>query len=437
MKEVALLRKHFKIKGQGDKVRVSGEISPEDITNFFREYFAFIRPKNLSDSKILPTANSSKLRALYIGHPDINLLLNLIIRHCLYVDQIVVVDPFNTLPHDKIQEHPEVWAQIVINRALCLCALEDWISEEIVLIVPSPLHYYPQIRQLIGQNPESFEPKFSEKRDREYRKEFITRLLINEPKIRRSAILEMLEKDISEDEKKQLLEEAALYEAKYPIRFRLSSAFYEKHFKGKSKTSQAIAFSLSLPLLLAPMVANEIGSFLIFDRRILYETLAENYTAKSQRINSLQQLAIAFQELEFPFLHNVPLKKALKLRKKGYLEQFRQYLRIIWSTIAQGKEDEIFDEKISEFSDKLNAEYSSLQREWKYIKKDLQISAATSGMVIGVSAASAIALGNIDWSITVAAGAGLMKEHVSGYRRISEKLQQTYQNPLSVFLELE
>jgi hypothetical protein len=355
LKEISLLRKQFNIRGQGDDVRVAREVSPGSIKDFYREYFASVRPPSLGDDKILPRPDGSKLRAWYVGQPDVNVLLNLVVRHCLYVDQIVLVDPFIILPHDDVLERPQVWAQTVINRALCLCALENWIEQELILVIPSVFHYYPELRQLISENPYAFYPRHTDEQRQGSEHYFIARLLVNEPPDTRGALLDLIEsmgRVFAEGERDELLSEAKQYEAKNPIRFRLSSSYYERHFKEMETSSQVLDFTLSVPLLLAPIIAEEIGAFLIFEHRLSYDLLLANQRPMSARSDSLQQLALAFQGLDFPFLHNVPLKQALDLRNRGYLNSFRVYLRELWSTVAEAEENESLDAKIFEFSDR-------------------------------------------------------------------------------------
>src|SRR5438034_8703344 len=115
IRETRLLRKYFHIAGRSDHVRVTEELGPNDILGFFREFSASVRPPRLSDKKILPEPDASRLRGLYVGQPDVNSILNLIVRHALYVDQIVLVDPFTLmLPPENPrspQNHPEIWAE--------------------------------------------------------------------------------------------------------------------------------------------------------------------------------------------------------------------------------------------------------------------------------------------------------------------------------------
>jgi hypothetical protein len=442
LKEISLLREHFHIKGQGDDVNVAGEISPLDIKKFFKEYFAFVRPANLSEDKIRPKIDTTKIRAWYLGQPDINLILNLVIRHCLYVDQIVIVDPFIILPHADVINQPQVWAETLINRALCLCALEDWIAQEIVLIIPSVFHYHPELEEAMAQNPSAYMPKMTKQQYKELEHKFIVDLLVDEPLAQRASLLDLIEamgRELGDNERENLLAEAAEYENAYPIRFRLSSEYYTKHFKGSQEISQVFASTLSSPMSYAPILAEQMGAFLIFEYRLLYDIITENYYKKDVVENPFQKIAIAFQNVDFPFLHNVSLKDALKIRKKGYLHRFRVYLRDLWTSVSEHPDTNLNDAQILEFSDRLKSEYSILEEEWNNIRQELRIKAITSGLTVGLSAGTAIAFGNINWTIGAVAGTsfGLLKEQFSGYVGSTDKLNATHKNPLSIFLMLK
>lgn len=443
LREISLLRKHFNIKGQSENVEIVREITPKNVIDFFREYFAAVRPPNLGDAKILPPIDINKLRGWYLGQPDANVLLNLIVRHCLYVDQIVLTDPFIDLPHNQVLERPQAWIEVILNRALCLCALEEWIKRGIIMVTPSLLYYHPEIQQFILNNRFMFLSPHSKEFQQEAEEHIFIRLLVNEPVSTRNSIFDVFEKmgkGFSASGKNELLRKAQEYESKYPIRFRLPFEFYKKHFKDSERIGQIIDFSLGMPLAVAPFIANEIGAFLIFEQKYIYNELLRNKSTVSKRNDTLQQIAIAFQNLDFPFLHNVPLNQALALREKGYLSKFRVYLRDLWALTVERQDDDLLDNKIFDFLDRLKAEYTTLQDEWKSIQNELKAKAVTSGLVVGLSAGSALVFGNIDLPLSTISGlgAGLLKEHfLGGYSNTSEKIAKTKNQPLFVFLSLE
>jgi len=239
VKEIRLLRKHFHIVGDGDDVRVEGEITPADVTNFYREYFARIRPSTLSSEKILPPRNKSKLRALYMGDPDANILLNTIIRHVLYVDQILIVDPFLTLlltdHHKSVLNRPELWVSTIINRALCLCAIEKWVEQSIVLLIPNLFYYHPEMLRI----PQNYRTTPELKQEFEHR--MVRDMLLHEYPENRDALLDLfanMGRKMSETERADLLAEVNQYESENPIRFRLDIKFFDKQLPNSQTHSE-------------------------------------------------------------------------------------------------------------------------------------------------------------------------------------------------------
>jgi hypothetical protein len=443
LREISLLRKNFGIEGKGDEVRVVKVVSPNNVIDFYREYLASVRPKNLGAEKTLPRSDNNKFRGLYLGQPDVNILLNLIVRHCLYVDQIVLVDPLMSPLSFGVLDKPEGWMEVLINRALCLCALEEWVRKNIVLIIPDPLYYRPDVHKVITENAPKYLLSISKDNHKDWRT-IIVRTLVNEREEYRESILDILEnmgETFAREERDDLLIEAKRFEEKYPIRFRLSHEFYEKHFKETSARGQVIDFSLGMSLVAAPYVAEIIGAFLLFEHRHHYDEINHSLQKLQKSGNSrLQKIAVAFQQLDFPFLHDVKLKQALKLREKGYLSRFRVYLKDLWDLSSGKLNDSDFDSQTQEFVDRLTSEYSTLQHEWEFIKTDLRSKAIKSGLIVGLTAGSTLVLGNINMPLSTLSGlgAGVLKEYFfSGYSDTAEKVAQTSNQPLFVFLALE
>mgnify|MGYP003382102403 CR=1 FL=1 len=145
---------------------------------------------------------------------------------------------------------------------------------------------------------------------------------------------------------------------------------------------------------------------------------------------------MAFQELGFPFLHNVTLKEALSIRKQGYLHSFRLYLRELWSAISQLEEIDSLDDKVFEFTERLKAEFETIEREWRGIRKELRVKAVTSGLTVGLSAGSAIVIGNLSVGVFAGLASALVKESIDGYAGSASKMVAIQKNPLSMFLLL-
>jgi hypothetical protein len=431
VREIELLRKHFHVVGDGDDVRVEKIITPADVRNFYREYFAGIRPSTLGFAKILPSPDRNKLRALYMGDTDANILLNTIVRHVLYVDQIIIVDPFLTLTlgdHPKsVLNRPELWVSAIVNRALCLCAIQKWVEQSIILIIPNVFYYHPEMLQI----PQGY--RTTPELERAFEHRIVRDLLLSEYSENRSSMLDLLAKmgkKMSESERTEILAEVDQYENENPIRYRLDQKYFDKYFSDSQPRSEIfVTGNGGLPLFHASDIAKKTGSFLVFDYQHLYEMLCINFNQVDNQTDSFQQLSLAFQNLDFPFLHNVPSKKALELREQGYLLSFRNYLREIWETISTTENQQLLDNKMFDFRDRLTSEYTQLEREWQQIRKDLFVSATMSGVITGLTV---IAPGSISLGLAAAAAGGF---GMTGYQAVKD-LRQTNQNPLAILLKL-
>jgi hypothetical protein len=112
----------------------------------------------------------------------------------------------------------------------------------------------------------------------------------------------------------------------------------------------------------------------------------------------------------------------------------------MWDLSSSKLSDADFESQIQEFADRLSSEYAELQQEWENIKRELRTKAITSGLIVGLSAGSVFVFGNINLPLSTISGigAGIVKEQfLGGYSNTSEKISQTKNQPLFVFLELE
>lgn len=445
LKEVQLLRKYFGIEGQGENVKLMTQIRPEDIKNFYREYFASVRPPKLAIDKILPKPDTSKLRALYVGDADANTLLNLIVRHALYVDQILLVDPFLIILRGaggskNVLESPELWLESVLNKAFALCALEDWIREGIVVLFPNLFYYYPDLIetsiQMIPEGGMRRTPR--QKAAQEHWQ--IMKLLVQEAPEARNSMIDLFQSNganFTEDEIESLLREAEYYENENPIRFRLTPEDYDRLFGEAPTRGQMQGAGTGIPMPLASLFAKETGSFLIFEEAFLYEFFSTNFGSSARGTDVWQQLSGAFQKLDFHFLNNVPLRKALEIRRHGYFKSFRNYLLDLWATVSNSSDGPSLDNRVRAYIDRLEAEYAKLDGELKDIQRELRIHTLESvGFGVAAAASEAVATGKIEW-ITAAAGVGTtLLKGISGYASIERDRNKLYRKSIGVFLKL-
>lgn len=438
IKLIQLLRKHFPIEGQNENVHLYDTVRPEYVESFYTEYIASVRPPQLRNEKIFPKPNYEILRALYLGSPSANSLLNNLVRHSLYSDQILLTDPFQSIvmldSAQNVREDPGIWMDVVVNRAIALIAISDWIESDIVRVIPNAFYYH---RDVLFQSADELEergitiPKdFGE----QVVEDFIIELLLSQEQSTWNDLLDSIEgmgNPMSADEREYFKSRAIDYQQQFPIRFRASSEILDKYKYPQGFPSKMISSGGGTPVHLAPDVAKLTGSFMLFERKSNYNLFIENFQHDSP--TEFQEIALAFQDLTFPFLHNVPIDVALDAHREGYLSKFRSYLRETWQ-IAGANDPQIYSESASQaFRDKLNSEFSDLENEWTQIRNRLRLGAISHGIISG---ASAIVAGTIHWTIGATGLLGTLASSIKDYREISSQLDQASRNPLAIFINL-
>jgi len=181
---------------------------------------------------------------------------------------------------------------------------------------------------------------------------------------------------------------------------------------------------------LAPEVSLLTGAFMLFENRRTFDILAQNF---GKPRSQFPQIALAFQDLEFPFLQDVPLEVALAARRQGYLANFRVYLRNTWGDITNESHDAEAGEITKAFADRVASEYADLQADWSRIRQDLTLGAVSRGMLAGTSA---IVAGNLHWAAGAAGVVGSLASAVDEYRKIAADVSVGKRNPLAVFMQL-
>ena len=117
-----------------------------------REFYSFIAdlwPIDTDHRHIMPAPDST-LRALYLGENEPELMVENVFRFCLYADQIVIVNPFDN-PNVMAEKfnpihHPGQWRLQTIRLVYHLTLLAPWIDAGLVVLIPDPGDFNPQLR---------------------------------------------------------------------------------------------------------------------------------------------------------------------------------------------------------------------------------------------------------------------------------------------------
>ncbi|MBX7132183.1 MAG: hypothetical protein K1X67_05825 [Fimbriimonadaceae bacterium] len=365
--------------------------------------------------------------------------MNAIVRHALYVDQMLVTDPFQSEMHysdvNGVLRFPEKWIEHLANKALAICALEDWINSEIVVLIPNFAYYHPDEMRSAADEWIRRGVVISEK-TLEYRKEVtVIQWLVTEAPALRKGFLEFLTEGgvIKASEHQKFLELVDEYERKNPIRFVIPPEYLERISPQGDTYSKIMGTSTGVPLPLATSVAQSSGSFLLFESSQLLDSLNANSGGRSTPNQQQQKLAIAFSKLEFPFLHNVPLEKTLALRKKGYFRSFRVYLREVWDDLSSGVTPSDFEDERQRFSDRLHVEYYNLKKEVAELESELRTVVVERGLA---TAASILVGGTVSWVVGSIGVLASLSQGAQAIQRTQRDLSHLRRKPIAILLAL-
>ena len=356
------------------KQELRAAFTPEAVRKI-HEALIDIWPLNTDIHSVLKGARSD-VSGLYVGDYRREYIFKGLIRHSIYANKMIVVDPF-VYPYSVRDEYnpilnPEQYRKETLKNVNFWFSLVPWIEAGIVEIIRTPNHFD---RKLNWDSLKKQYKKFEE--NEKLRKileksvsEFSTRQM-------KKMIFEQLILPASNDYLKKVFIDAHL--GKHGLTLEEFIAFIEEErgkdpdfletFKPGKNIRQLITFSSGASYEIAKLTANLTGSYLVTD---IYSRWKEiEIDRESQNVESREwaPLAKAFQNLEFKYLNNLNLKHALILRKEKRLEHLRVFLRKVWKSACTA---EPFSEiNAKNLADELVSEIRRAEVEWKQIDLDL------------------------------------------------------------------
>lgn len=332
-------------------------------------------PINTDIQSVLQGARSD-VSGLYVGDYRREYIFKGLIRHSIYANKMIVVDPF-VYPYSVREKYnpilaPEQYRKETLKNVNFWFLLAPWIDAGIVEIIRTPndfdrkLNWNSLKRQYkkFEENEELrkiLEKSVSELSTRQKEKEIFKQLILPAPK----EYLKKVFKDADLGKHGLTLEEFIAFIEEE----RRKDPDFLETFKPGKNTRQLISFSSGASYEIAKLTANLTGSYLVTD---IYSRWKEiEIDRESQNVESREwaPLAKAFQSLEFKFLNNLNLEHALILRKEKRLEHLRVFLRKVWKSACTA---EPFSEiNAKNLADELVSEIKRAEVEWKQIDLDL------------------------------------------------------------------
>jgi hypothetical protein len=356
------------------KQELRAAFTPEAVKKI-HEALIDVWPLNTDIHSVLQGARSD-VYGLYVGDYRREYIFKGLIRHSIYANKMIIVDPF-VYPYSVRDEYnpilnPEQYRKETLKNVNFWFSLVPWIEAGIVEIIRTPNDFD---RRLNWNSLKKQYKKFEE--NEELRK--ILEKSVSEFSTREKGkmIFKQLILPAPNEYLKKVFIDAHL--EKHGLTLEEFIAFIEEErgkdpdfletFKPGKNTRQLITFSSGASYEIAKLTANLTGSYLVTD---IYSRWKEiEIDRESQNVESREwaPLAKAFQSLEFKFLNNLNLEHALILRKEKRLENLRVFLRKVWKSACT---TEPFSEiNAKNLADELVSEIKRAEVEWKQIDLDL------------------------------------------------------------------
>jgi len=353
-----------------------------------------------SDITNILQSTSENVSGLYIGDYDIKYISRCIVRHSIYANKILIVDPF-IYPKSVRDEYnpiiePEQYRTQTLKNVNFWLSLLPWIESGLIEVIRTPADFDHQLNwESMQRQRKKFEEtkelkEASERSVEELKKRHLenyaqTQLLLSAPD---SYIENLIKKlDLEKDG----------YTAKDFLKYVKKQREKDPNFLeplGPGIEGQLHIMSTGTSYDIAKLTSIITKSYLVTDIYSKWREIEIDRSQNNAESRVWSPLAKAFQESPLKFLNNLKLEHALMLRKEGRLEPLRSFLLKVWK---QARTEEPFDETNARlFAEELRGEVSLAKEEWDKIDQDLI-------KIVGVQAgAGLLAAGPL-----IAAGHGL------------------------------
>ncbi len=326
---------------------------------------------------------------LFIGNHQFDITVNLLNRHALYDETIILIDPFPDprviAPEFNPAIKPEEHITTTFHNILLWFQLLPWIEKGLIKIIRDPGDFDYSLRKNTwdisnARFEQSDELKDEMKKAQESRKE---------PKQFEESIKDQFTLTHSDDYWIDKMKDSELSEdqiRKYFQRRRKESLYYVD----VGRQTQILKWSTGACYEMGKYICEKTDSHIITDISYRWKEIEYDRKVNGVSIDSWTPFAKAFQGTQLPHLDGLSFNNLLKLRSDGYLNDMRAFLRRVWAACST---DEVFDKNnVENLSAELTGHINVADSEWKKIDSNLikwfgseSIFGTTIGIVSGRS----------------------------------------------------
>jgi SEC-C motif-containing protein len=331
-------------------------------------------PPNIDVSQAL-RRKPGDVSGLYIGDYGEEYLSRGIVRHSIYANKILLIDPF-IYPRSVRDEfnpilNPEQYRAQTLKNVNLWFGLLPWIDAGIVEIIRPPSDFDSKLNwDLMTAQAKKYEENedlreaskesVDELSSRHSEKLTFQQLLLGAPD---SYLRRMFkERGLAKDWK--TVDEFLKFVQRERDR---DPDFLEPLDMLGHDQLFMISSGASYPS--ARLAADITGSYLFTDIRVKWKEIELDREAQNAKNRIWAPFAKAIQETQFRYLNNLRLDHALMIRSQGRLESLRTFLRKVWKDASTA--DQFASENAVLLSEELTQRIRDAEVEWKQIDNDL------------------------------------------------------------------
>jgi AraC-like DNA-binding protein len=320
--------------------------------------------------------NAAEVSGLYIGDYDLEYISRGIVRHSIYANKILVVDPF-VYPTSVRDEYnpiiePEQYRAQTLKNINFWFSLSPWIDAGILEIIRTPADFDRKLnweslkrqKEKFERSPEltkALELSVEELTNRHGTKHAFQQLLLAAP----DSYLERMIKELGLEKDgytaKDFLKHIQAERDRDPD-------FLEPLGLGP-ESAQLHMFSSGTSYDIAQLTASITRSYLVTDLYVKWREIELDRESHNVESRLWSPFAKALQESPLKYFNSIRLEHALKLRNEGRLESLRRFFLRVWKTArTEGPFDRVNAQLLAE---ELREEIQKARDEWKQIDRDL------------------------------------------------------------------
>jgi hypothetical protein len=352
---------------------------------------------------------SPDVSGLYIGDYDFPYVTRAIVRHSIYANRILLIDPF-IYPASVRDEfnpivNPAQYRTQTLKNANLWFALVPWIKAGIVAFIRPPSDFD---RRLNWDVMKAQEKKFQE--NTELKK--ATEESLDDLSVRHSKKLmyEQLVLSAPDSYLKQKFTELGLGAKGTSVEDFLKSIQEDRERSpdfleplAPNSTGQLSVITTGASYPIAAMTAGMTGSYLFTDLHVRWREIEIDRESHSAENKSWAPFAKALQNTPLKYLNALRLEHALTLREEGRLESLRRFLARVWKDASA--ENEFDSANAILLAEELTGRIRDAEQEWKKIDEDL-LKIVGQTALAGLLAAGPLIAGGHAWFLAAAAAVG-------------------------------